>query len=146
MWSYVIRRVLATLPVMGVVAVIVFLMLRLSPGDPAAIIAGSRTSEDIAQIRENLGLDRRWSSSSCAGSVTRHRDFGSRSISKGRARLIMDGWNPTSPCPSPHGLRHRAGGPLGVIAAWRRGPGGSDHHGPVGLAFSVPVFLVGTAW
>jgi len=34
-------------------------------------------------------------------------------------------------------------GPLGVIAAWRRGPGGSDHHGPVVLAFSVPVFLVG---
>ena len=39
MWYYVTKRILATLPVMGVVAVIVFLLLRLSPGDPAAIIA-----------------------------------------------------------------------------------------------------------
>ena len=41
MWYYVTKRILATLPVMGVVAVIVFLLLRLSPGDPAAIIAGA---------------------------------------------------------------------------------------------------------
>ncbi|MFO0465672.1 MAG: ABC transporter permease, partial [bacterium] len=59
MWYYVTKRILATLPVMGVVAVIVFLLLRLSPGDPAAIIAGDdATSEDIAKIREHLGLDR----------------------------------------------------------------------------------------
>lgn len=40
MWAYIIRRVLATIPVMLVVAVVVFLLLRLSPGDPAASIAG----------------------------------------------------------------------------------------------------------
>ena len=59
MWAYIIRRVLATIPVMLVVAVVVFLLLRLSPGDPAAIIAGDQaTSHDIEQIRIQLGLDK----------------------------------------------------------------------------------------
>jgi len=58
MLGYIIRRVLATIPVMGVVAVFVFLMLRLSPGDPAAVIAGDyATAEDIARIRVQLGLE-----------------------------------------------------------------------------------------
>ncbi len=58
MLGYIARRVLSTVPVMGVVALFVFLMLRLSPGDPAAVIAGDyATAEDIARIRERLGLD-----------------------------------------------------------------------------------------
>lgn len=58
MLGYVIRRVLATIPVMVVVAAFVFLMLRLSPGDPASVIAGDyATAEDIARIREALGLN-----------------------------------------------------------------------------------------
>jgi peptide/nickel transport system permease protein len=58
MFTYVIKRILATIPVMGIVALFVFLMLRLSPGDPAAVIAGDyATSEDIARIREQLGLN-----------------------------------------------------------------------------------------
>ena len=58
MLGYIARRVLSTIPVMGVVALFVFLMLRLSPGDPAALIAGDyATAEDIARIRERLGLD-----------------------------------------------------------------------------------------
>jgi peptide/nickel transport system permease protein len=49
----------ATIPVMGVVAVIVFLLLHLAPGDPAALIAGDfATAEDIARIGKQLGLDR----------------------------------------------------------------------------------------
>jgi peptide/nickel transport system permease protein len=45
--------------VLGVVAVLVFLMLRLTPGDPAAVLAGDQaTTEQIAMIRANLGLDR----------------------------------------------------------------------------------------
>ena len=56
---YLIRRVLATIPVMGVVAIFVFLLLHLSPGDPAALIAGdAATAEDIARIHHQLGLDR----------------------------------------------------------------------------------------
>jgi peptide/nickel transport system permease protein len=56
--SYIVRRMLATIPVMGVVAIFVFSLLYLSPGDPAVIIAGdTATLEDIARIREKLGLD-----------------------------------------------------------------------------------------
>ncbi|HXR58943.1 MAG TPA: ABC transporter permease [Burkholderiales bacterium] len=58
MFSYVVRRLFATLVVMAVVAFVVFLLLYLTPGDPAAILAGdAATSDDIARIRERLGLD-----------------------------------------------------------------------------------------
>src|SRR5579863_4050843 len=58
MFAYVIRRILATIPVMAVVAIFVFALLYLSPGDPAAIIAGdTATVDDIARIRAHLGLD-----------------------------------------------------------------------------------------
>jgi peptide/nickel transport system permease protein len=55
----VLRRLLATIPVMGVVALFVFALLRLAPGDPAAVIAGDYASpQDVARIRASLGLDR----------------------------------------------------------------------------------------
>ena len=58
MLAYVIRRLAATIAVMAVVAFFVFSLLYLTPGDPAAVIAGdAATSEDIARIRANLGLD-----------------------------------------------------------------------------------------
>ena len=58
MTAYVIRRVLAVFPVMAVVVLFVFVLLRLSPGDPAAIIAGDyATPQAIEKIRVSLGLD-----------------------------------------------------------------------------------------
>ena len=58
MFAYIVRRILATIPVMVVVALFVFSLLHLSPGDPAAIIAGdTATADDIARIRQKLGLD-----------------------------------------------------------------------------------------
>ena len=58
MLRYALRRLAATIPVMGVVALFVFSLLYLSPGDPAAVIAGDIASEeDIARIRAKLGLD-----------------------------------------------------------------------------------------
>jgi peptide/nickel transport system permease protein len=58
MFLYILKRVLATIPVMVVVALFVFLMLRLSPGDPAAVIAGDyATAEDVERIRTQLGLN-----------------------------------------------------------------------------------------
>ncbi|MEO0729074.1 MAG: ABC transporter permease [Pseudomonadota bacterium] len=58
MLSYIVKRILATIPVMMVVALFVFLMLRLSPGDPASVIAGDyATAEDIERIRTQLGLN-----------------------------------------------------------------------------------------
>jgi peptide/nickel transport system permease protein len=59
MWGYVFRRIVATVPVMLVVAVCVFSLLYLAPGDPAAVIAGDyATSGDIERIRTALGLDK----------------------------------------------------------------------------------------
>jgi peptide/nickel transport system permease protein len=58
MLTYIVRRILATIPVMAVVAIFVFALLYLSPGDPAAIIAGdTATVDDIIRIRAKLGLD-----------------------------------------------------------------------------------------
>jgi peptide/nickel transport system permease protein len=58
MHAYLLRRILATIPVMLVVALFVFALLHLSPGDPAAVIAGDYASPaDIERIRHQLGLD-----------------------------------------------------------------------------------------
>ena len=55
----VVRRLAAAFPVMGMVALIVFLLLHLTPGDPAAVLAGDQaTLQDIESIRRRLGLDR----------------------------------------------------------------------------------------
>lgn len=58
MFAYIIRRLIATVPVMGVVALFVFSLLYIAPGDPAAVIAGDlATADDIARIHAKLGLD-----------------------------------------------------------------------------------------
>lgn len=58
MTAYIIRRLLSTIPVMVVVAIFVFLLLHLTPGDPAAVIAGDdATPEAVDGIRTKLGLD-----------------------------------------------------------------------------------------
>src|SRR5262249_3590614 len=59
MLGYLLRRVLATIPVMAIVALFVFSLLYIAPGDPAVVIAGDQASlEDIEKIRRSLGLDR----------------------------------------------------------------------------------------
>ena len=59
MLSYILRRILATLPVMAIVALFVFSLLYIAPGDPAAVIAGDQASPaDVERIRQSLGLDR----------------------------------------------------------------------------------------
>jgi peptide/nickel transport system permease protein len=59
MLSYILRRILATFPVMGIVALFVFSLLYIAPGDPAAVIAGDQASPaDVERIRQSLGLDR----------------------------------------------------------------------------------------
>ena len=58
MTAYIVRRLLATIPVMAVVALFVFFLLHLTPGDPAAVIAGDDASPaEIEGIRRKLGLD-----------------------------------------------------------------------------------------
>jgi peptide/nickel transport system permease protein len=59
MLAYIVRRIVATIPVMGVVAFFVFSLLYIAPGDPAAVIAGEQASlADVERIRQSLGLDR----------------------------------------------------------------------------------------
>ncbi|MGI9128768.1 MAG: ABC transporter permease [Roseomonas sp.] len=148
MWYYVTKRILATLPVMGVVAVIVFLLLRLSPGDPAAIIAGDdATSEDIAKIREHLGLDRplltqfvRWIGHLAAG------DFGnSIYLERPVLGLILERVEPTLALSvSTIIFAVVLAVPIGVLAAWRAGTWIDQTIMALSvLAFSVPVFLIG---
>jgi peptide/nickel transport system permease protein len=58
MLAYIMRRLLATIPVIGTVALFVFSLLYITPGDPAVVIAGDiATNEDIERIRQKLGLD-----------------------------------------------------------------------------------------
>ena len=59
MYAFILRRLLGTIPVLFIVAVLVFMLLRLTPGDPAAIMAGdAANAEQIERIRQGLGLDR----------------------------------------------------------------------------------------
>jgi len=59
MVGYVFRRILATIPVMAIVALFVFSLLYIAPGDPAAVLSGAQaTPADVERIRQSLGLDR----------------------------------------------------------------------------------------
>lgn len=59
MWRYALRRLSFLPPIMFVVSVITFVLLRVLPGDPAAIMAGQGARpEDIDRIRQQLGLER----------------------------------------------------------------------------------------
>ncbi len=58
MASYVIRRILALIPVLIGISFLVFLILHLAPGDPALVILGPKaTAASLAQLRHELGLD-----------------------------------------------------------------------------------------
>ena len=55
---YLLRRVLAVIPVMIIVATLAFVLIHLAPGDPASVIAGPyATPDDVAKLRHQLGLD-----------------------------------------------------------------------------------------
>ncbi len=150
MLPYIGRRLLATVPVMAVVAVFVFLLLRLTAGDPAAIIAGDNaTAQDVADIRERLGLDEPvvyqfviW-----LGRILRG-DFGeSFFFKKTVGELIVGRLEPTlalATCTLV--LAVGIAVPLGVFAAWKRGSW-LDRFvmGLSVLGFSVPAFVIGYA-
>jgi peptide/nickel transport system permease protein len=148
MLRFLAARVLATFPVLLVVAVAVFLMLRLTPGDPAAVIAGdSATNEQIEQIRASLGLDESipvqfgiWAGNALRG------DLGESFFFKMPvAQLIAQRLEPTlalALCTIV--LAVAVAVPLGVLAAWRHG-GWLDRAlmGFSTLGFSIPVFVLG---
>ena len=148
MLFYLIKRVLAVIPVMLIVAVIVFLMLRLTPGDPAAIIAGdAATSKDIALIREKLGLERSlieqfflWVANMLTG------DFGeSFYYKRSVASMIADRVGPTMALATfTIIIACVVAIPLGTLAAYKQGSWlDRSVMGMSVLGFSVPVFVIG---
>ena len=148
MTGYILRRLAATVPVMLIVAVLVFLMLRLTPGDPAAIIAGDNANaEQIAQIRTRLGLDQPlftqffiWFANIL------HGDFGeSFFFKKTVAELIASRIEPTVALSLfTITLAVVIAVPLGVLAAYKQGTWiDKIVMGFSVLGFSVPVFVIG---
>ncbi len=147
MFSFIARRLLATLPVLLVVSVLVFLMLRLTPGDPAAVLAGDAAStEQIARIREGLGLDRSvpvqyfiWFGQVLTG------DLGQSYYYKTPVTtLIGQRLEPTlSLATLTIVMAVLVAVPLGVLAAWRSG-GWLDRAlmGFSVMGFSIPVFVL----
>ena len=148
MGGYILRRILSTLPVLAIVAVFVFLMLRLTPSDPAAIIAGDyASSEQIEGIRERLGLNEPilkqffiW-----IGGVLRG-DFGESFFYKKQvAELIAERLEPTLSLSIVTILLVLVVAvPIGIIAAHNHGTW-IDRFvmGFSVLGFSIPVFVVG---
>lgn len=148
MLAFVSRRLLATIPVLVMVAVVVFAILRFSPGDPAIIMAGDgATPERIVQIRQTMGLDQ--------PVVKQFFIWGGRLLQGDLGTSLMSG----VPVTKLIGQRLEpslslavltlvftliVAIPLGVLAAWRQGK--LLDRAVMGfsvLGFSVPVFVTG---
>jgi peptide/nickel transport system permease protein len=148
MLAYIIRRLASTVLVMGIVAVFVFLLLHLSPGDPAAIIAGDNATQDqIDAIRQRLGLDDplpvqffRWLSAVLQG------DLGISIFSNEPVlKLIGQRVEPTlSLALTTLLVAVTLAVSFGVLAAWKVGTWIDRALMAVSvIGFSVPVFVVG---
>jgi peptide/nickel transport system permease protein len=148
MTAYIIRRLLSMLPVMAIVALFVFLLLHLAPGDPAAIMAGDNaTPDNIAQIRQKLGLDEPiwkqflvWIASLAQGNLGNSMFWGDPVTT-----LIAQRAEPTvSLAITTIFVAIIIAVFLGVVAAAKAGTG-IDRFvmGFAVMGFSVPVFVVG---
>jgi peptide/nickel transport system permease protein len=148
MLAYASRRIMATIPVMLVVAFFVFSLLYLAPGDPAAIIAGDQaTPADVERIRASLGLDRPF--------LIRfgewlwqiiHGDLGTSIFTNlPVSHMIAQRIEPTlSLMVLTIVFSIVAAIPLGVLAAWKQGSWIDSGVMALGVfGFSVPVFVVG---
>ena len=148
MVAYIARRLGSTVVVMAIVGVFVFLLLHLSPGDPAAIIAGDNASpEQIAGIRRRLRLDDplpvqflRWSGAVLQG------DLGISIFSNEPVlKLVGQRLEPTvSLAATTLVVAVVIAVSFGVLAAWNAGSWIDRALMVVSvLGFSVPVFVVG---
>jgi peptide/nickel transport system permease protein len=148
MVSYILRRVLATVPVMAIVALFVFSLLYIAPGDPAAIIAGDQASPgDIERIRQGLGLDRPFlvQFGSWLWRIL-HGDLGTSIFTNlPVSSLIAQRIEPTlSLMVLTLVLTIVVAVPLGVLAAWKAGSWVDRTIMAFAVfAFSLPVFVVG---
>jgi len=146
--AYIARRLLATIPVMVFVALFVFLLLHLTPGDPAALIAGDdATPEAIAGIRQKLGLDRPiWEQFGTFVMNLMRGDLGT-SIFSGLpvTTLVAQRLEPTIVLAvSTLAVAIVFAVPMGVLAAWKaRTAIDRVVMGFSVLGFALPVFLIG---
>lgn len=146
----ILRRLLSAFVVMAIVAVIVFMLIHLSPGDPAAVIAGEHaTTQDIERVRATLGLDQPlivqfwfWLERLL------HSDLGISLFSRMPvATLVASRLEPTLAL-SLLTIVFAVGTaiPLGIIAAWQVGRWADRVIMAIATAgFSFPIFLVGYA-
>jgi len=144
--ALIVKRLIATAFVMAFVAFLVFGLLHMAPGDPAAIIAGDlATKEDIDRIRAALGLDLPFHTQflNWLGAIM-HGNLGT-SIFSGRpvSQLILQRVEPTLALSTTTILLSVVVAiPLGIVAAWRAGSWiDRTMMGFAVLGFSVPVFV-----
>ena len=148
MVSYILRRILSTLPVMGIVALFVFSLLYIAPGDPAAVIAGDQASPaDVERIRQSLGLDRPFlvQFGSWLWNIV-HGDLGTSIFTNlPVSAMIAQRIEPTfSLMAITLVLTILVAVPLGVAAAWKAGTWVDRIIMAFAVfAFSLPVFVVG---
>jgi peptide/nickel transport system permease protein len=150
MAAFLIRRLLSLVPVLLVVAVVVFMLLRWVPGDPAAVIAGeSATAEQVAALRQRMGLDQPVTTQFAIwlGQVLRG-DFGeSYYFRKPVLELITQRMEPTLALGAfALMLAVVVAVPMGVVAAFSQGSWLDRAVMAASvLGFSTPVFVVGYA-
>jgi peptide/nickel transport system permease protein len=143
-----LRRLAATLPVLAVVALLVFLLIHLAPGDPAALIAGDMASgDDIARLHTELGLDQPlWRQFAIWAARLAHGDLGTSIFTQVPvSELLAQRLEPTlSITALTMFIAIVLAIPLGTLAAYRAGSW-VDRAAMLFsvLAFSVPVFLIG---
>jgi peptide/nickel transport system permease protein len=148
MLTYILRRILSTLPVMGIVALFVFSLLYIAPGDPAAVIAGDQASPaDVERIRQGLGLDRPFlvQFGTWLWNIL-HGDLGTSIFTNlPVAAMIAQRIEPTfSLMAITLVLTILVAVPLGVVAAWKAGSWVDRTIMAFAVfAFSLPVFVVG---
>lgn len=147
MIGLIFKRILATIPVLLIVALVIFVVLRMTHGDAAVLVAGDNaTDAQIAEIRHQMGLDQpvpvqfvQWLGSMVQG------DFGTSLISSRPVKdLVLDRLGPTvSLTLLTLAYTLAISIPLGVCSAWYRGKS-LDRFVMAGsvAGFSVPVFIV----
>src|SRR6201995_3719752 len=148
MGSYILRRVLVTIPVMAIVALFVFSLLYIAPGDPAAVIAGDQASPaDVERIRQSLGLDQPFLVQFGGWSWRiLHLDLGTSIFTNlPVTSMIAQRIAPTlSLMLLTLVLTLLIAVPLGVVAAWKAGSFIDRAIMAFAVsAFSLPVFVVG---
>ena len=148
MRTYLLRRVLAVIPVMLVVATVTFMLVHLAPGDPASIIAGpDATPESIARLRHHLGLDEslpaqllRWYGRLLRGdlgdSIFLRRPVTEAIVERLEPTLLLTGWATL--------IAVLIGVPAGIVSArYHNSAVDQSFMGLALVGLSIPNFLLG---